>query len=116
MFNLCKTVKIYQTINHYHITNSPANHLVDSHELRFEEDSPPSQSAQSHGLSIQTIETHSLVPRRTGISLSIKGTLQKYSPSSKKISLTKPKAGHLRANSSNSSCAESFKLRTTLRE
>lgn len=31
MFNLCKTVKIYQTINHYHYGESGASHLVDSH-------------------------------------------------------------------------------------
>jgi hypothetical protein len=116
MFDLCKTVKIYQTINHYHISNSPANHFVDSHELRFQEDSHPSQSAHTHALSIQTVDSHSVVPRRTGINLSIKGTPEKYSPSPKKISLNKPKSGLLRASSYDSSCAESYKLKTTRRE
>ena len=31
MFSLCKTVKIYQTINHYHIGDASNGQLVDSH-------------------------------------------------------------------------------------
>ncbi len=68
MFNLCKTVKIYQTVNHYH-SNEPSNH-VDSHEINYSENLIPA----SHDLAIKTIESHTISqPKsRTGISVSIK--------------------------------------------
>ena len=55
MFNLCKTVKIYQTINHYHITDSTLNQLVDSHELKYEETQSPIKTINHHESRIQTI-------------------------------------------------------------
>lgn len=38
MFNLCKTVKIYHTVNHYHVAPGPK----DRTEIRFEDTPHPS--------------------------------------------------------------------------
>ena len=68
MFNLCKTVKIYQTINHYHnYQNSPH---VDSHELNYSENLIPN----SQDIALKSIESHTIShsKTRTGISVSIK--------------------------------------------
>lgn len=42
MFNLCKTVKIYHTVNHYSLHKGPE----DPHEIQIQEvpDNPPSSS------------------------------------------------------------------------
>ncbi len=72
MFNLCKTVKIYQTINHYHLGDSANSHLVDSHELKYQETLSPSKTDQPEDPRLHTLDSHSTAPKRTGISVSIR--------------------------------------------
>lgn len=116
MFNLCKTVKIYQTINHYHIHDSSPSQIVDSHELKYQESLAPSQGSQEQQLRIQTVDSHSTAPRRQGISVSIRDSGEGYASPDKRMRLAKSKKDLLRASRTNSSEAESLKLRTTQRE
>jgi hypothetical protein len=115
MFNLCKTVKIYQTINHYHIGDSGVGHLVDSHELKYQESLSPSKTDNQEDPRLQTVDSHSTAPRRTGISLSIREGQQNYASPAKGMSLTKSKKDMLRASRTNSSAADSLKLRSSRR-
>ena len=47
MFNLCKTVKIYQNINHYHIhKQEPAPHHDPNEVTYYQEPSPPHSNAR----------------------------------------------------------------------
>jgi len=111
MFNLCKTVKIYQTINHYNISEQTFPHTVDSHELKYE-DSLPTHSQHlpsSHGVQ----EPRRSLPRRQGISLSIKRDGD--SPSPRKECTSKCTGDLLSASKSNSSEIASLKLRSTQR-
>jgi hypothetical protein len=66
MFSLCKTVKIYQTVNHYHNPTSSAQPPSEQHELQFEESLRPSKLEHSR---TRTNDTH---PRRYGIHLSLR--------------------------------------------
>jgi hypothetical protein len=70
MFNLCKTVKIYHTVNHYHPQQPPK----DPSELQFHEAPPPSKehTLPSHH-HIRMVESHSMSPKkRCGIDVSLK--------------------------------------------
>lgn len=116
MFNLCKTVKIYQTINHYHIGDSGVGHLVDSHELKYQESLAPSKNDNQEDPRLQTVDSHSTAPRRTGISVSIREAQQNYPSPAKGMSLTKSKKDSLHASRTNSSAADSLKLRSSRRE
>lgn len=103
MFNLCKTVKIYQTINHYHIHDSSTGQIVDSHELKYQESLAPSQGSQEQQMRIQTVESHSIAPRRQGISVSIRESGDSYSSPTKKMLIAKSKKDLLRVSRTNSS-------------
>lgn len=116
MFNLCKTVKIYQTINHYHMGSAGGAHLVDSHELRYQEALSPSKTDNQEDPALQTLDSHSAAPKRTGISLSIRDAAQNHPSPAKRASLTNSKKDSLRASRTNSSAADSLKLRATRRE
>lgn len=116
MFSLCKTVKIYQTINHYHLADPSVGHLVDSHELKYEETLSPSKTDNQEDPRLQTLDSHSTAPRRTGISVSIRETAQNYPSPNKGMSLTKSKKDFLRNSRTNSSNADSLKLRATRRD
>lgn len=70
MFNLCKNVKIYHTVNHYHPNPQPKA-LSEAH---FQEPvDHPVESSSPHP-SIRMVESHSTSPRksRTGINISLK--------------------------------------------
>jgi hypothetical protein len=116
MFNLCKTVKIYQTINHYHLGDSGASHLVDSHELKYQETLSPSKTDNQEDPRLHTLDSHSTAPKRTGISVSIREGQQNYPSPAKGMSLTKSKKDFLRNSRTNSSAADSLKLRASRRE
>ena len=70
MFNLCKTVKIYHTVNHYHSQPTPK----DPTELQFQETPAPEPSHIDPHPSIRMVESHSVSPKksRTGINISLK--------------------------------------------
>ena len=71
MFNLCKTVKIYHTVNHYH----PQQTSTEPSELQFQEENAPVAPPPSAHTSIRMVESHSVSPRkssRTGINISLK--------------------------------------------
>lgn len=116
MFNLCKTVKIYQTINHYHLGDQGAAHLVDSHELKYQETLSPSKTDNQEDPRLQTLDSRSTAPRRTGISVSIREGTQNYPSPNKGMSLTKSKKDFLRNSRTNSSNADSLKLRNSRRD
>jgi hypothetical protein len=115
MFNLCKTVKIYQTINHYHLGDPAPGHLVDSHELKYQESLSPSSPSHLDDPRLKTADSRSTAPKRTGISLSISQARPNH-PSPKGLSLTKSKKDSLRHSRTNSSAADSLKLRAISRE
>lgn len=116
MFTLCKTVKIYQTINHYHRADSPCGHLVDSHEVKFQESVSAGKSDQLEEGHLKTVDSRSTAPRRTGISLSIRDGQQNSPSPVKGVSLTKSKKDPLAVSRTNSSAADSLRLRATRRE
>jgi len=70
MFNLCKNVKIYHTVNHYHPNHPPK---TDS-EAHFQEPVENSAASSSPHPSIRMVESHSMSPKksRTGINISLK--------------------------------------------
>jgi hypothetical protein len=70
MFNLCKTVKIYHTVNHHYPYQSPK----DLNELHFDERPQQESYIISGHPPIRMVESHSMSPKkmRTGINLSLK--------------------------------------------
>ena len=116
MFSLCKTVKIYQTINHYHLGDPNNTHLVDSHELKYQESLSPSTANNHEDPRLKTVDSHSTAPKRTGISVSITQTRPNFPSPAKGLSLTKADKDPLRKSCTNSSAADSLKLRATRRE
>lgn len=112
MFNLCKTVKIYQTINHYHISDPTFPHTIDSHELKYEDAFPTYSQHLPSSPALQKPRTS--LPRRQGISLSIKRDGESSSP--RKECSSKCTGELLSSSKSNSSEVASLKLRSTQRE
>jgi len=80
MFTLCKTVIVYNTVNQQQQQQRDPSFDVDQHEIKFIDHHPTHQRDIPKNSSIQTIESHTMNVRRTGISLSIKSKALEASP------------------------------------
>lgn len=112
MFTLCKTVIVYNTLSQYtHRPRHPAPQ-VDQHEINFEEQQPPLQRDSPKNSTIQSIESHTINLKRTGISLSIKSKASQASPhKSNMTSSTKHRDDHLSVSE-----AQNIKIRAINQE
>jgi len=70
MLNLCKNVKIYHTVNHYHPNQPPKEQA----EVHFQEAPRPKDLSPSSHPPIRMVESHSMSPKksRAGINISLK--------------------------------------------
>lgn len=70
MLNLCKNVKVYHTVNHYHQNSAPKEQA----EVHFQEAPRPKEHSPSTQPHIRMVESHSMSPKksRAGINISLK--------------------------------------------